>query len=591
LTLAGALVGATLAIAWPRTYVATSEVMLDPAALHSAGSSFGRTGEATAALIEAELRALRSSTMLTATVERLNLAADAEFNGNAAGPFAIGGALMNFGELVAGDGASMVEQRGRRAVEELASIVEARRVGGSSVIAVSARTGDPAKSALIANTISELFLEQRGGGLVTSAKVEQLRVDVAEAERAVATFRSQNDLLAADEIEELEAARLAAGARTAEFSSLLASVKQAGVDAVTTGSIPTAQGGMGLEDARARLTNLKQRVDTLATRLGPRHPDLLAAQAELDNARREAEEESQRVSKLLETELATVSREQQFLSARLQGAQAPDGASNEQMQKLAALEQAAETRRVAYEEAVRAAKSAGAKPGERIISQAQPPLQADGYGTPALSLAGALGGLLTGAGLFGWRRRSREEALDEQHSWHDDDQYHDAQWDSEQGYDPEAIPDAMEENDMYPYPHHAPSSAHGQGYGHPGPQAQVQPAPYQHPYPYQQPVPAMYPPQPHDPWAHARAYAVGPHIGAHYSPPLPYGAPYPPQPTVVYVPVPAMAPAPYPQHAGEAYHRDVIADRRTDAAIEEIRHSLRALREAIEDFADDRYGT
>lgn len=595
LTVAGAMLGATLAFAWPRSYVATTEVMLAPASLQNAGLS-QRAGEGTVALIEAELRTLRSRTMLTAAVERLNLAADGEFNGNASGPFALGGALMNFGDLVAGDGADMVEQRTRRAVEALASAIDARRVGGSSVIAVSARTKDPAKSALIANTLSELYLEQRGGSDVGSAKVEQLLAEVAEAERAVVAFRNQNDLLAPHQLAELEAARIAASVRTAEYSSLLASVKQAGIDAVTTGSIPPAKGGAALEDARSRLTSLKQRVDTLATRLGPRHPDLLAAQAELDAARREAEEESRKVSKLLEAELATVTREQQFLSARLQGAQKTDGEQSEKMQKLAGLEQAAETRRVAYEEAVRAARTAGQRPGERIISQALPPLEADGLGVPTLSLAGALGGLLAGAGLFGWRRNSRDEAVEDDQPWHEDEQYeNEERFDGEHGYYADAGQIAMEDDEMYAYPPHAPHPAQGQGYAQPAPQGHAQHAAhYPQPYPYpQQQAPVMYPPQ-HQmqaPWPQPHAYAPVPQMAGHYPQPMPYGAPYPAQPAVVYVPVPAAPPAPYPQHGAEIYHRDVLADRRTDAAIEEIRHSLRALREAIEDFADDRYGT
>lgn len=596
LTLAGAVLGATLAFAWPRSYVATTEVMLDAAALHNAGLS-QRAGDGTVALIEAELRTLRSRTMLTAAVERLNLAADGDFNGNASGPFALGGALMNFGNLVAGDGANMVEERARRAVETLASTVDARRVGGSSVIAVSARTSDPEKSALIANTLTELYLEQRGSSEAGNAKVEQLRAEVAEAERAVVAFRNQNDLLAPHQLAELEAARTAASERTAEYSALLASVKEAGIDAVTTGSIPPAKGGAALEDARSRLTSLKQRVDTLATRLGPRHPDLLAAQAELDTARREAEEESRKVSKLLEAELATVTREQQFLSARLQGAQETDGAQSEKMQKLAALEQAAETRRVAYEEAVRAARTAGQRPGERIISQALPPLEADGFGVPTLSLAGALGGLLAGAGLFGWRRNSRDEAVDDDQPWHDDEQYeNEERLDGEHGYYAHAGQVAMEDDEMYAYPPHAPHPQ-GQGYAQPAPQGHAQhaahyPQPYPYPYPQQQ-APVMYPPhhQMQAPWPHPHAYAPVPQMAGHYPQPMPYGAPYPVQPAVVYVPVPAAPPAPYPQHGADLYHRDVLADRRTDAAIEEIRHSLRALREAIEDFADDRYGT
>src|SRR5690606_36499631 len=127
--------------------------------------------------------------MLHAAADRLNLAADPEFNGDAAGPFGLGGSLAGFGDLVAGDGASPVERGRARSLQALESAVETNRQGGSSVIEVSARTGDPEKSALIANTISELFLAHAGGGAAQTTgsmgeRLAELRAGVEEAERA-----------------------------------------------------------------------------------------------------------------------------------------------------------------------------------------------------------------------------------------------------------------------------------------------------------------------------------------------------------------------------------------------------------------------
>ena len=124
---------------------------------------------------------------------------------------------------------------------------------------------------------------------------------------------------------------------------------------------------------------------------------------------------------------------------------------------------------------------------------------------------------------------------------------------------------------MYSYPPYAAPSAPGPGYAQPEPPH----AGHQHPHAPAPAAPAFYPAPPQDPWAHMRPYA-----------PQPYGHP-PVQ--VVYVPVPAIAPPALPH--GENFARDRYIDRHTDAAIEEIRQSLRALRAAIEDFADDRYGT
>ena len=593
LTLAGAVLGATLAFAWPSSYVATAEMMVAPTTLQSASLSFAPPSDTSLAVIENQLRALRSGSMLTAAVERLNLASDAEFNGNEAGPFAIGGAIMNFGDLVAGDGANVVEQRRRRAIETLAGAVDAHRVGGSSVIAITARTSDPAKSALIANTISDLFLAQLGGNGASTAKTEELRAGLAEAETDVAAFRREHGLLAASEIEQLENELDMARTRAAEFGTLLASVRQTGVDVITTGSIQPQGGTAAMGESRVRIASLKQRVDSLATRLGPRHPELLTAQAELESARREADKEARRVSTSLEAELGTVTREEQHLANRLADVKNRQAAAGDRLNTLKTLEQTVVTRRAAYDEAQRATRMndrAGTSAGARVISHAEPPLQAAGFGAPTLSLAGALGGLFAGLGLTGWRRTAREETAVDEDQWNaaSEHEFDETEWGEEQEHWADAAYQPEETEAMYPYPPHAPSPAPVQGIG----QQEQHPAPahpgHAYPYPPQQVAAGWYPPQPHDPWAQARAY-----------PPMPYAPPAPPyapaayphqQPAVVYIPVQTMPSDAFAQRGG-AYERDVLVDRRTDAAIEEIRQSLRALREAIEDFADDRYGT
>src|SRR5690606_5022281 len=114
------------------------------------------SAEAALALVDNQMSVLRSGTMLNAAVERLNLAADTEFNG------AGSGLLSGVRDLFAGDPAASAEERRRRAVEALSDAVEVDRVGSSSVLSVTASTADPQKSASIANTIMELFVESAG---------------------------------------------------------------------------------------------------------------------------------------------------------------------------------------------------------------------------------------------------------------------------------------------------------------------------------------------------------------------------------------------------------------------------------------------
>src|SRR5690606_35755071 len=104
-----------------------------------------------------------------------------------------------------------------------------------------------------------------------------------------------------------------------------------------------------------------------------------------------------------------------------------------------------------------------------------------------------------------------------------------------------------------------------------------------------------------DPWAHMRGWAMQP------MPPMPQmqqpqviviQVPHPMQPAQQLQPTtppqyappvqahPVQHPAPIAEERWQ--DQDAFIDERTDAAIDEIRRSLREFREAIEDFAEER---
>ncbi len=547
LSVAGALLGAAAAMAWPQAYVATTEVMLSDALDKPSVSP----RDADLAMIETRLRLLRSGSVLAAAAERLNLAADPEFGG--AAKDASGDYARNIRRFFASEGAGDDETRRRQAVAALQRAIEVNRIGNSAVVAVSARSSDPDKSALLADAVSEAFLSLAGNA--GAANLDQLKTELDAAERALAGFRQETglDVTTAD-LARLDRQLAAARMRVAALDTQMAGGDGTGLDPMATGSIGVAP---GLDDARARHAAARQKVESLSKRLGPRHPELIAAQAELDGARREMETESRRVAASLEAEKADAERTARDLAARLddiRNAEAGDGVAT-----LRALERAADTRRAALEDALQ--NGAAASQESWIVSRAERPLQAAGPSAPMLSLAGAFGGLLAGLGFAGWRRAAE-----------DDDAYGDAELDDTE----EAAIAAKEAYEMYPYQQHAYPAAPRHPQDHD--QHHPAPAPYAgHAMPPH--APAMHPFHPaqmQDFWA----------MGGYRGQPAPMMAyPHPQMPAVVYVPVPAQQMMPRAD-----YPREAQTDRRTEAAIEEIRQSLRDLREAIEDFADQRYG-
>lgn len=159
-TVAGTLLGGGVALLTPRTYSSTAELLADGRGL-SADTSAPQPAmpdEALRAMVENQLRVLRSQSLLADVADRLNLSDDPEFDGTAEGM-----SLSALAKIISGaPGNTDPEQRKLIAAQVLARSLEITRDGASFVIDITATTRDADKSALIANTLAETFLATGG---------------------------------------------------------------------------------------------------------------------------------------------------------------------------------------------------------------------------------------------------------------------------------------------------------------------------------------------------------------------------------------------------------------------------------------------
>src|SRR5690606_7740567 len=109
---------------------------------------------------------------------------------------------------------------------------------------------------------------------------------------------------------------------------------------------------------RDRYAGLKQQLDRVSTRLGPRHPERLAAEAELDGTRQELGSELRRVAGAVQTELKRAVQQEQELAAELARMKVRQGQIGEELIRLRELERDAEAKRAAYEDALRGSRIA-----------------------------------------------------------------------------------------------------------------------------------------------------------------------------------------------------------------------------------------
>lgn len=437
-TLVGGVLGAMVALSTPKKYEAFSELLVDPRDLKVSDRDLTQTGltsDALLALVENQMRVLTSGTVLNKVVDRLKLDEDPEFNGQRKS-FGLGSFIAGLRSLLSRGGAGAEDNRRAVAVDNLAEALHVERSGRTFIVTVSATTEDAEKSALIVNTIDEVFLQTTGelqsdtAGRAAdelSARLEELRSGVEEAERNVEKFKAEHDLIDAqgrlisdDELVKLNDQLGTARARTIELNARAASVRSIRVDAVIGGGLPEELTSPVMSELRSQYASIKQEADRLSVRLGPRHPQYLATQAQLQGAREQIENELRRIVASVQTELKRAVQLEQDLAARLAQLKVRSGDVNGDLVTLRELEREATAKRAVYENYLLRAKEAGEQrdintANISVISQAFPPLDPTGASRATITMTGAVFGLFAGIalgigrGIF-WSLRDKSRA-------------------------------------------------------------------------------------------------------------------------------------------------------------------------------------
>lgn len=422
-TVAGAILGVLVALATPKQYYAATDLLFDPRDLQLIERDLTRgtlPSDATLALIENQVAIIRSRNVLDKVVERLNLTEDPEFNGEGG---TLLGTLTNWRALLPfGGGEEGPASRQALTVQNLAESLHVERLSRTFVISIGITTQDPGKSARIANTTAQVFLDTTAAmaagraGKANSeitAQLDTLRAEVERAEQAVADFKARNDIIDAqgrliseDEIVRLNDQLSTARARTAELSARVASARALDVNRVLGGALPEQVDSPVMTELLAQYARLKQQADRAAAQLGPRHPDNQAVQAELAGLRAAIGEELRRVVASLQVELERAVELEQDLAGRLARLKVQKGELENERVRLRELQREAEAHRAVYEAFLLRARETGEQrdlnsTNISIISTAYPPLQPTGLSRAAIAIAGTLLGFLAGVFLGG----------------------------------------------------------------------------------------------------------------------------------------------------------------------------------------------
>ena len=295
-----------------------------------------------------------------------------------------------------------------------------RPVTGARVLEVSYTADDPRLAARIANTIAEQYIaDQLQAKLQASQeatnwlreRVDELRQRVQDAEEAVQTTRAELTETYGESSEVLRQQLNALNGQLANVrglrSELEARYTRVSAQLATAGdlaSVAQFRNAGEIRQLRDRLRDLRGREDQLMTSVEEGHPALQQVRDQIADVRGQMRAEAERVADALQGEMEIVRKREESLAAQVGELEAETIEQSRLEGRLRELQREAEGARVVYEnflarfnESMQQAEVQQAD--ARVLSPAEPPLQADAARKKSTVAAAAVGGGLLGVGL------------------------------------------------------------------------------------------------------------------------------------------------------------------------------------------------
>ena len=425
LTVLGAIGGALLALSTPSVYVAESKLYIDPREIRLTDSDLSKESLATEgilALVDSQLEVLRSRAVLEKVAVDMGLDRDAEFGGKAAAGGGLSAGLDVVRNLMSPAQEKPVPASGvnPKTLDTLSEAVTVARDPKTFIVTVQVKSRDPAKSALIANRIVATFLNeeqsaQSGFSQRTTAALDsrlaELRQQLDTAENAVEKYKAEHDISGASgqliSDKQLFALNDQVGAvrnRIADARSKAEVITKTNLNDVLSGAFPEEISSVTMQELRKQFSTARAQLSSLDANLGPRHPQRLAAAQALEVARSEIGNELRRIEARSQTELDRAVRAEQDLVQQLAVLKARQFNSSSGYIELRELERKANATRTIYESFLKRASETGQEEkltskNIRVVSSAEPPIQATGPSRKLIAIGGLFAGLMAGIGL------------------------------------------------------------------------------------------------------------------------------------------------------------------------------------------------
>jgi polysaccharide biosynthesis transport protein len=423
-TLICTLFGAMVAFALPTRYTATAQILLDVHGLQvMQGDLTPRVDRASEALLadaESQLQVVSSGSVLMLVVEREKLQDDPEF----------GAAPPGLLSLLFGGGPG-AEDRVQKATRILQTRMGTRRPDKSFVIDITVSSKNPDKAARLANAIATVYLERefdarteaskRTSGTLQS-RLAELRERAARSARRVEDFKEQNKIIGASgelvteqQLTTLNKQLMQARGLTAERRARYEDVRRLQRSSAEPDAIAEAIESPTITALRSQYAEAKQAEANKTAILGPRHPQVIAAAAQVVQSRRRIDEELSRIAETALSEYNRARANEEEIEHSVDALKGDVTKTNQQMVRLHELESEAESDRAVYTAFLNRAKEVGEQQdlndtNSRIITRAAPPT-AKSSPPRSLIIAGSFLLGLIGGGMIGLLREQFNQTI------------------------------------------------------------------------------------------------------------------------------------------------------------------------------------
>jgi polysaccharide biosynthesis transport protein len=404
----------------PHRYTAATQILIDPTDLHAVANDLNppnQTNEAAVLQVESQVRVLTSDSVLRRVIEAEALDRDPEFTSQTSW---LGGTSYGNSSL--------------SALSALRRALQVKRAERTYVVDVSVTSRDPMKAARIANTVAQAYLAEqtdvrsdaaRQVSQSLSARLNELKDRVREAEDRVETFKARHNILGASgqlvneqQLSELNNQLGMARARTATAKARLDQVEQLQLSKQEIGAFPEAVQSQTITALRTQYAEIMRREAEQMTSLGSRHPAVIEIQAQSERLRRMIEDEVHRIALSARSEYESARANEEMLAGNLEKLKNNAITTNEAMVSLRELERDVAASRAVYEAFLVRARETGEQSrldtkNIRVISRADPPLRRSFPPSNLLLAAAALFfGVSAGTAVVVMRAASQDETSD-----------------------------------------------------------------------------------------------------------------------------------------------------------------------------------